>query len=146
MATLVPSTLEALPPGNGEVLVRYTSNETRYFAPGIVLGLEREGVKARVEPDPAQRYGSHRIHRGAPVRAVLTMFSGADAIERQPGRRVAFWSDHPKPVLERAYRKLARLRARLDRGEIGVEPVVRAVLETPNADAIFMETPLAPSR
>ncbi len=141
MAALIPPSANALPPGNGDVLVRYTSNETRYFAPGIVLGLERRGVAARVDPDPAQRYGAHRIHRGAPVRAVLTLVSGTDVLAQHPGQLVAFWGDRPRPALTRALEKLASLQADAAAGRITQKQLVAGLLKArADAVAMFMET------
>jgi hypothetical protein len=140
MKALLPHTIAALPPGDGDVIVRYTSNQTRYQAPGIVLGLERAGVHARVDPDPAKRYGAHRIHGDGPVRAILTLVSEGDVFADHPGQLVAFWGDRPKPALARAFARQSQIQADAAAGRITEQQAVAELLKlTPDAVAVFMQ-------
>ena len=92
MTALTPPAASALPAGDGDVLVRYMSAPGEFIAPGLVLGLERRGIPARVDPDPASRYGAHRIHRRGPVRAVLTVLSDAQVLSPPPGARLVSYA------------------------------------------------------
>jgi hypothetical protein len=139
MRTIVPSTIDSLPPGDGDVLVRYSSNETRYFAPGIVLALERAGVRARVDPDPASRYGAHRIHRDGPVRATLTLISGAATLVPRTEPPVAFWGNKSRAALTADYQRQARLLAEAKAGTISQERLAKSfAVDAPDAVAILM--------
>jgi hypothetical protein len=146
MAALIPPAARALPAGEGEVLVHYTSLETLLHAPGIVLGLERRGFNAKVEPDPATRFGEHRVHRGGAVRAVLTLVSGADALSTRPGARlVAFWGARPKADLARMFDRLSALDAAHVAGRLSDQDWIRGrgPLSSADAMALFMSSPIS---
>ena len=82
LAKLVPKTVTALPPGDGDVIVR-TSDAGAIMYQGVQLALERRGIAARTD-DPTGIVGngsSHRVHRRGPVRAILTVAT-KDGINR----------------------------------------------------------------
>jgi hypothetical protein len=90
--TISPQVLRALPPGPGVVLVRRPADFPSWW-PGIVLALERRGVPVRVDSDPVNLLGKHRLAHGEPVRAVLTLASDGEAFADHPGaRRVGLWT------------------------------------------------------
>jgi hypothetical protein len=141
MAALIPPAADALPTGDGEVLVHYTSIESLLHAPGIVLGLERRGIDARVEPEPATRFGEHRVHHGGPVRAVLTLVSGTDVLSTRPGDRlVAYWGERTRPDLARTIERLSALDAAHAAGEVAEQDWIhrRQLLSPGAAVAVFM--------
>ncbi|MGZ4688690.1 MAG: hypothetical protein ACXVKA_01590 [Acidimicrobiia bacterium] len=140
MAALLPPAIDGLPSGRGDVIVRYTSNETRYYAPGIVLGLERAGIAARVEADPAKRYGAHRIHRDGPIRATLTLISGAETLVPRREPPLAFWGNKSRPVLTKDFQENARLQAEAADGTISQKRLVQSLVDIrPDAVAILMQ-------
>lgn len=114
LAALVPQAVKALPPGGGDVIVRAADFLSGFYRQGLVLALEQRHVTARVDgTDAAGVFGSHRVHRNAPVRAVLVVASNhkLDRLLTQPGLRlVAYWS--PLPAARRA--QLALRLAALD--------------------------------
>ena len=144
MAALIRPAAHALPAGDGAVLVHYTSLETLLHAPGIVLGLERRGINAKVEPEPATRFGEHRVYRGGPVRAVLTLVSGTDVLSTRPGARlVAYWGQRPKADLARTIERLSALDAAHVAGRLGEQDWIRRrrLLSPGDAVAVFMSSP-----
>ena len=88
MTALSPPVAAALPARTGDVIVRWHSASGQFLAPGIVLDLERRGSARRVDPDPASRFGAHRIHRHGPVRAVVTILAADQILAPPPGARV----------------------------------------------------------
>jgi len=145
MAALISPVAHALPVGDGEVLVHYTSIESLLHAPGVVLGLERRGIDARVEPEPATRFGEHRVHHRGPVRAVVTLVSGTDVLSPQPGSRlVAYWGERTRADLARTNERLSALDAAHAAGTMGEQEWVRRrrLLSPGDAMAAFMSSPL----
>jgi hypothetical protein len=144
MAALIPPAAHALPAGQGDVLVHYTSIESLLHAPGVVLGLERRGIDAKVEPEPATRFGEHRVHRGGAVRAVLTLVSGADVLSNRPGARlVAYWGVRPKADFARAIESSSALDAAHVAGRLSEQEWLRRRqrLSPGDAVAVFMSAP-----
>jgi hypothetical protein len=101
VAALVPEVVAALPEGDEPVLIRPTSFGSMLFVPALLLGLEREGVAARIDPITAA-VGEHRLHhQGDPLRAQLVIFVDEDIPARfdDPALElVAQWGDPPTPV------------------------------------------------
>ena len=146
MAALISPVAHALPVGDGEVLVHYTSIESLLHAPGVVLGLERRGIDARVEPEPATRFGEHRVHHRGPVRAVVTLVSGTDVLSPQPGARlVAYWGERTRADLARTNERLSALDAAHAAGTMGEQEWVRRrrLLSPGDAMAAFMSSPIS---
>ncbi len=50
-----------LPTGHREVVLSARSSLSDWYLQGLVLGLERAGIDARVPADPWQRFGHHRV-------------------------------------------------------------------------------------
>jgi hypothetical protein len=78
------------------VILRAASFGSYIAVPGLMLRLDDEGIPVRVARDSLQTeltFGRHRVYRGGPVRAVVTL-AGPDQIPTigaQPGaRRIAF--------------------------------------------------------
>jgi hypothetical protein len=95
MARLMPQILDALPEGDGDVVVSDVYANGAWYARGIVLALERRGIDARVPPDLGLLFGDHRVHRDGPVRAHLVVFQdeGVGNVGTAPGLRlVARWA------------------------------------------------------
>jgi len=115
VSRLAASTLDALPPGAGDVVVESPDPILGNKA-GIVLWLEHHGVAARVEPGDELGYGGHRVLRDQPIRAVVTVASdsNADDVAVRPDQRLIAASGEfseparqkliaQKQTLERAY-------------------------------------------
>src|SRR5262245_9804635 len=64
------ATVAALPSRGGDVIVESPDGITGAIS-GLVLWLERHGVRARVEPQDGLAMGSHRVHHSGDVRALL---------------------------------------------------------------------------
>jgi hypothetical protein len=84
-----------LPKRAGVVLLRWASFGSYIAIPGLMLRLDDAGIPVRLERDALQTeltFGRHRLYRGGPVRAIVTV-AGRDQIptlEKQPGaRRIA---------------------------------------------------------
>ena len=137
MGDLTPPAAAALPAGDGDVLVRYRSAAGHFIASGLVLGLERRGIAARVDPDPASRFGAHRIHRRGPVQAVLTVLADAQVLSPPPGARLVSYTGTLS--LEELRRKEGRrqaLNAARTAGTISAEEWIRRTTELGVNDAL----------
>jgi hypothetical protein len=82
-----------LPPGSGVVLVRNPTIDG-YFYPGVVLELERRHIPVRIESDPLGLLGAHRLYRGEPVRATITVITSVGAFLGPPGEESIAWAGH----------------------------------------------------
>ena len=99
MAELLPEVEAALPGGDGAVLIRPTSFGSMLFVPALLLGLERDGVDARIDPMSAA-VGEHRLYRGEPLRTQLAIFVDEDIPPRLDDPAldlVAEWGEPPAP-------------------------------------------------
>jgi hypothetical protein len=103
MTTLSPPIAAALPARAGDVIIRWHSAPGQFLAPGVVLDLERKGIPARVDPDPASRFGAHRVHRHGPVRAVVTILAADQILAPPPDARVvSYWGTKTRQELAHA--------------------------------------------
>jgi hypothetical protein len=120
MAAILPGVLDALPPGDGDVVVEGTTFMASVYRTGVVAALERRGVEARVVEDVA--LGRHREHRdGDPVRATLRVVTDADVrplVGDPAWELVAYDGTVPLDELTDVLDRTAEIQARLDRGEI----------------------------
>ena len=120
MAAILPGVLDALPPGDGDVVVEGTAFMGSVYRTGVVVALERRGVEARVVEDAA--LGRHREHRdGDPVRATLRVVTDADVrplVGDPAWELVAYDGTVPLDELTEVLDRTAEIQARLDRGEI----------------------------
>jgi hypothetical protein len=149
---VVSQLLPELPDGEGDVLVRYPDPLSWWYATSVLNELERRGVAAKVDADPARIYGRNRVHRqDDPVRAVLTVASGRQYDEMAtdpPGRLVAYVSDRPPAErardLESTREQDEAIEARLQAGELTPSelPEARRRAGVPGAvTAVFLEEP-----
>jgi hypothetical protein len=127
LATLMPQIMDALPEGEGEVVVSDVFANGAWFARGIVLNLERRGIDARVPPDLARLFGDHRVHRGGPVRArlVVGQEEAIEPIADEPGMRlVARWAAAGWERMRRLNDEAAEVDADRDAGRISEDEFV----------------------
>lgn len=93
---LVPDVVEALPPGDGVVVVDGGMTiDGLTYGPGLLLQLERRGVDARL-PQGDIALGTHRQHEGGAGRGYLLVVVGAriPSMEATPGATlVAYGGD-----------------------------------------------------
>ena len=72
MAHITPPVLDAIEPGDGQVVVTDQLSDAAWYTRGLVLRLERDGVDARVLPDRGPLFGSTRVvDADEPVQATL---------------------------------------------------------------------------
>ena len=110
VAALWPPVLRSLPRGDGDVTLRATSFGSIFYVSGIVLGLERKGVTARVDESVGWIYGEHRAHRTGRVRADLWVVTDLDLevfLKRADLRLVAYHGTLPIPERARVVARLA---------------------------------------
>jgi hypothetical protein len=82
---LLSGVRSTLPAGPGAVVVGSTDFESSGYATGLVLALERAGLPSRVPLSVVAGAGAHRVYRGGPLRAWLTVVT--DATVDAPGSR-----------------------------------------------------------
>jgi hypothetical protein len=152
LAAFKPKVLHALPATKGDVIIRATSPGAGYYRTGLVLLLERQGIRARVDENPGNFYGKHRVHKKGPVRAIFTVDvdEDYDAVVAHPGpqRLVAYRGTLSRAARARVVAKrsggLARLDADRKAGRIDSAEYVRRSYRLPSpgkAVAVF-QTPL----
>ena len=113
---LVDGVRSTLPAGDGQIVVESTSFGSSAYATGLVLALERAGFPARVPRRPVAGAGEHRVDRGGPLRAWLTVVTDVtvDVPEaRKFGRLVVYAVDQPRrapPARRRTERGQAEVR------------------------------------
>jgi hypothetical protein len=147
VAALVPAVMADLPPGDGDVVVRSSSFAGSGFVSGLLLGLERRGVTARIDERVGRLYGDHRVHRSARVRADLSVVtdSGFEASLPHPDLRlVAYRGTLPIPERARVAAQLAALDAAHAAGSLTDEQWLRAripvLTRLGSAVAVFSRT------
>lgn len=122
-----------LHPGGGEVVLRSQSNLSDWYLQGLLVGLERTGIDARVQTDPAARFGAHRTANGSPVKARLLVVVGEDlnTFTPPPGDRLVAYSG-PVPLRRysaagrRSAAKAQQLYADLNDGKLSEAEFLRA--------------------
>ena len=120
LGEIVPSVLDALPEGDGPVVIDSMSPPGSEYAGGLVLALERRGVAAQVEGFDERGWGRHRVYREGPLHARLTVAvnEDIDARQREAGvRRIAYWGMADDERVRRV-RRLAGLDAAHQAGEL----------------------------
>jgi hypothetical protein len=96
LSELVRPTLDSLPDGDGEVVIRSSSVAALEYQSGLVLAMERAGVPVRVTGITSTGFGDNRIYEGGPVAArvaVIAVGPGEEPERRPPGRVVASADD-----------------------------------------------------
>lgn len=138
--TLTREVLDHLPPGPGAVMVRTAAAAA--VAPGVVLALERHGIRVEVSPSEPRVYGARRNSGHGPYRAELTVVEGTDAGRDRLGgaRRIAYYRRARSPESERAIRTLlAALEAAHTAGRDAQIRSVRRQLRAPAEQvAVFL--------
>jgi hypothetical protein len=139
--------MAALPEGDGDVIVRSGSFT---LLPGMVLWLDRRGVRVRVDSNPAQRFGEHLVHRGGRVRAVFTVAVNDrldELVGRPDLRLVAYSGTRSKQerarVLQRNAERRTKLTAAQKAGTISKEAYFRQLARLPRPGAaagVFLGT------
>jgi hypothetical protein len=141
-ARLMKPILRALPDRKGDVIIRATSPGAGYYKSGLLLRLERDGIRARVDANPGDFYGKSRNHhRGAPVRAIFTVAinDDFDKLVADPGalRLLAYAGDRTRSersaILARRADKVAQLAAERQAGKLNVQEYLRQSLQLPDA-------------
>ncbi len=88
----------ALEPRRGDVLLRSQSPNGELYLQGLVLGLERAGIAARVPSDPSQRFGAHRVANSTErIGDRLLVLADDDLVSAPPGLEVVAYSG-PLPL------------------------------------------------
>jgi hypothetical protein len=146
MQRLGTATLAELPARKGAVIVESPDAITGALG-GLVLWLERHGVKARVDPQYELAAGRHRSYRGGEIRAVLTIASDTNADDyamRADQGLVAATTDFHVEARQRVIAEIAdvnrayrehRLTARA-----AVERLGELTRELGHVTAVFMST------
>jgi hypothetical protein len=96
LSRLVPPTLAAVRDGRAGVAIRSGSTSALEYQSGLVLALERAGVRVRVEGITSTGFGESRIYKGEPVDARIAVIAEGDGEpqdDRPPGRVVASTDD-----------------------------------------------------
>jgi uncharacterized membrane protein len=114
LRALIPSVVAALPPGDGDVIVRGSSFSSTFYASGLVLALERRHLAPRVDPTVEVAFHQHRVHRKGKVREILTVATNDtfEAFVSRPDLRLVAYSGTVPPA-ERA--RLVERASALDR-------------------------------
>jgi hypothetical protein len=127
MNSAVAQFLPALPPGPGVVLVKNPGIDG-YFYPGVVLALEQHHIPVRIDSDPLRLLGSHRLYRGEPVRAAITVVANDGAFLAPAGTRlIAFGGKCPPERLVREVFERNLLVAQAKQGKITQQQFFAAV-------------------
>lgn len=114
MRPLNTQLLAQIPAGPGVVLVRHADDTL--WRPGVVLALERHGIPVRVDTDRLHLLGDHRLYRGEPIRAVVTIVDGNVPIATPAGTRLVAYRGCSPEQVERERPVLASLDAEYKRG------------------------------
>ena len=144
LRSLTSDVVEALPDGDGTVVVRAASFTELLYTAGLLLGLERSGVDARTDQFEARVVGEHRVRGDGPVRATLRVAGreAAEGLAEDPGQRlVASWSRFSEDELARRRDEARSLDAAHERGELNdAEWVVErnTVLPGDSTVAVFL--------
>lgn len=111
---LVPAAVRAVPPGDGEVVVRGVGFFGSSYARGLVLQLERQGIDAGEPPTSPRRPEELYVYAGGPVRARLTVAADDDvvALTEDPTQRlIALSGDFDLDDLRASYEARQQLDA-----------------------------------
>jgi hypothetical protein len=145
VADILPDVLDALPPGDGDVVVEGPGFMGSVYRTGLVAALERRGIEARVVHDAA--LGRHREHRdGDPVRVTLRVVTDADVhpvLDDPAWELVAYESTVPLDELAEVHDQAAEIQAQLTRGDITADEAMTrtaALGPTGTAVAVFRAT------
>jgi hypothetical protein len=147
---LVAPVVDAVPPGDGEVVVRGVGFMGLSYAATLVLQLERHGIDSGQPLSGPRRPEELHVYAGGPVRARLTVALNNDVIDltASPGQRlVALAGDlHPDRIRasNEASAELEALMA--EEGPVDqdrVEALLRTAVVPEGAVGVFIEVPPA---
>jgi hypothetical protein len=121
MSALTPQVLDALGDIDGPVLVSDPYFLGTWYARGLVLQLEKAGIRALVPAERTYSAAEHRVYRGEPLAARLVVV-GDEAVAASLGRRdwtlIAEWSAVSDERVAAFEREAAELRDELESGQI----------------------------
>lgn len=137
--------------GHGSIVLRSISPDGEGYLQGLMLGLEHQGLDPRVEADPTDLFGPHRVVDGHRVEARLLVLTGddLDAFVPAAGQElVAFSGSRSKRADAAARRRVRvekqRIRARFDAGKLSSDQYLRdleAVKGPGVAIAVYRDRP-----
>jgi hypothetical protein len=131
IADLTPQVLGAVEPGDDQVVLSDPYSYASWYARGLVLQLEREGVDARVTADRAKVFGRSRVYDAdEPVQTYLVVsideFVGT-FLDDPNFRLVARWQPEPESPLGIAFRRRDELRRDRDAGMLSMDEYAAAL-------------------
>jgi hypothetical protein len=133
LADLTPQVLDAVEPGDGQVVLSDPFSFDSWYARGLVLQLQRAGVDARVTADRAKLFGRSRVYDAdEPVQAYLVIAideSASNFLDDPNFRPVARWQPASDSPLGRALQRGDELRRQRDAGVLTLEEYTDAVEE-----------------
>ena len=145
---LVPPVLDAVPPGDGEVVVRGVGFMGLSYAATLVLQLERHGIDAGQILSGPRRPEELHAYAGGPVRARLTVALNTDVVDltASPTQRlVALAGDLDLDRIRASNEASNELEALLaDEGPVDedrVEALLRSAVLPDSAVGVFIEVP-----
>lgn len=142
---IAPGLRDALPDGDGAVLVSPASYVSMAYHGGLLVDLEKHGVMARVR-EHDKTLGWHRSYTGGPVRARLLVAGDLDVVRHLNDddlELLVYAGSLPQERLEAAAAELEDLEAELDAGEISREEFdegVSRLLPPLQAAAVFLQS------
>jgi hypothetical protein len=147
---LAPSVLAAVPPGEGEVVVRGIGFLGLSYASGLVLQLERHGIDAGQPQSQPRRPEELHVSAGGRVRARFTVALDDDVVvlTADPTQRlVALSGDLDIDELRASDEARKQLEAVLEgdrpADQDRVEELFRATARSDNTVGVFIEVPPA---
>jgi len=152
MAHITPPVLDAIGPGDGQVILT-DDDDAAWYTRGLVVQLEQEGIDARVPPKRGPLFGPSRVRDpDAPVKAALFLAMGPQVeqmIADPRYRLITRWQPDPDSAFARSLRGRARLDRELRAGRITTDEYIAQladVMEGPPHDplaedlAVFLDT------
>jgi hypothetical protein len=121
MRALMPAVLAALPPRDGDVIVRGSSFSSSFYAGGLVLALERRHYAVRVDPSVEVAFLEHRVHERGKVRGVFTVAANDtfdELASRSDLRLVAYTGKFSTRERARLVRRASALDRAHDAGDL----------------------------
>ncbi len=148
LSALSAAVLRHLPDRPGVVLISARGFSSATYLPGLILVMERAGVRVKLENTPVKPrgFGDHRDYAREPLKARLQIESGAGIEAAAAGpdvHRIAYVSSISRARRARALREVSRL---LARGVQRYEPRFVAVEKALVAVAVLsLPTPAGPN-
>jgi hypothetical protein len=147
MERLGTATLAALPPGGGDVVVDSPDIFTGTIS-GLVLWLERHGVRARVDQQYRLEMGAHRVHHRGDVRAVLTIATDTNTDDyalRPDQRLVAATTEYRVHDRQRVLARIADVKDAFEEHKLSANEELTRIAKLSDqlghVTAVFMSTP-----